>query len=67
MRYNIQPKLVLTCDVPGCGSIFSCASLVSITIGILTSAKGLKICTTAVEIKKYKSIIKKKRKNNTIQ
>ena len=62
MRYNIQPKLVLTCDVTGCGFIFSCSSLVGIPIGILTSAKGLKICTTVVESKKYRSIIKKKEK-----
>ena len=64
MRYHIQPKLVLTCDVTGCGPTFSCTSLVAIRIGISISAKGLKICAMAAGSKKYKSIIKKKIKNN---
>ena len=37
-------------------------SLVGIAIGIVSSAVGLKICVTIAEIKKYNSIIKKKKK-----
>ena len=37
------------------------ASLVGIPIGIASSGIGLKICATALGIKKYKSIIKKKK------
>ena len=41
---------------------FCFASLICICIGITSSAKGLKICAIAAGIKKYKPIIKKKRK-----
>ena len=40
------------------------ASLLGIPIGIKSSAVGLKICTLAAWIKKYKSIIKNKKKNH---
>ena len=36
--------------------------LFEIAIGIASSTKGLKICVITTAIKKYKSIIKKKRK-----
>ena len=36
--------------------------LVGIPVGITSSAVGLNICVITVEIKKYKSIIKKKKK-----
>ena len=39
------------------------ASLVGILLDITSSAKGLKICVIIAGIKKYKSIIKKKKKN----
>ena len=45
---------------------FSFASLLGIPIGITSSAIGLKICTTAARIKKYKSIIKKNKKKHDI-
>ena len=45
---------------------FSFASLVGITIGIMSSAIGLKICVMTARIKKYKSIIKKKKKHDKI-
>ena len=35
-------------------------------LGITTSAKGLKVCLITAGIKKYKSIIKKKKKHNNI-
>ena len=38
------------------------ASLVGILVGITSSAIGLKICTITAGIKKYKSIINKKKK-----
>ena len=40
------------------------ASLVGIPIGIARSAVGLKICVITAGIKKYKSIIKKKKKKH---
>ena len=39
------------------------ASLVDIPIGIASSAIGLKICAITAGIKKYESIIKKKKKS----
>ena len=45
-------------------SITALASLVGILVGIASSAAGLKICVIAAGIKKYKSIIKKKKKDH---
>ena len=42
-------------------SISTFASLVDITIGIVSSTIGLKISVTAAGIKKYESIVKKKK------
>ena len=39
------------------------ASLAGTPVGILSSTVGLKICATTAIIKKYKSLIKKKRRN----
>ena len=47
-----------------CISISAIASLLSILIGIMSSAIGLKICAITAAIKKYKSIIKKKKKKH---
>ena len=38
--------------------------MVGIPLGIVTSTIGLKICAVPARIKKYKSIIKKKKKKN---
>ena len=38
--------------------------MLGICIGITSSSIGLKICTTTAGIKKYKSIIKKKKKKH---
>ena len=43
-------------------SISALASLVCVPGGITSSAVGLKICAIIVRIKKYKSVIKKKKK-----
>ena len=40
------------------------ASLFGIPVGITSSAVRLKICTTTAEFKKFKSIIKKKKKKH---
>ena len=50
--------------ITGCVSISAFASLVGIPIGITSSSIGLKICAITVGIKKYKSIIKKKKKKH---
>ena len=56
--------LILMSTVTGCVIISAFASLVRIPVGIISSAIGLKICIIIAGIKKYKSIIKKKKKNH---
>ena len=52
----------------GCVSISAFASLIGVAIGIVNSVVGLKIYAITVGIKKYKSIITKKKKIlNTIK
>ena len=51
--------LILASAITGCISIFTFAYLLGISIGITSSAKGLKSCELDAGIKKYKSIIKK--------
>ena len=53
------PFLVST--VTGCVSISAFASPVTISVGITSSAVGINICAINAGIKKYKSIIKKKK------
>ena len=60
----IEHVLILTSTITGCISISAFASLLGIPIGITSSAIGLKICAITAGIKKYKSIIKKKRKKH---
>ena len=55
--------LILISTVTGYFSISAFASLGGIPIGIMSSAIGLKICVITAGIKKYQSIIKKKRRN----
>ena len=59
----IEQLHILISTVTGCVSICEFASLVAIPIGIRSSAIGLKICSVTAGIKKYKSKIKKKKKN----
>ena len=56
--------LILASTVTGCISISAFVSLLGILIGITSSAIGFKICEIAAAIKKYKSIIKKKKKKH---
>ena len=58
--------ILLVNDIPGCVSISAFTSLIPLPLGITSSAVGLKICAITGGIKKYKSIIKKKKKNDTI-
>ena len=62
----IAHLLIVISTITGCVSISDFASLVGIPIGITSSAIGLKICAITAGIKKYKSIIKKKKKHDKI-
>ena len=56
--------LVSVSAVSDCVSISAFTSLVGVFVGIANFAVGLKICVITAGIKKYKSIIKNKRKKN---
>ena len=60
----IEHFLILGYTITGCISISAFASLVGIPIAITSSAIGLKICGITAAIKKYKSIINKKKKKH---
>ena len=60
----IEHLLILVSTVTECVSISAFATLVGIPVGITSSAVGLKICVINAGIKKYKSIIKKKKKKH---
>ena len=60
----IEHLLILAFVVIGCVSISAFASLAGIPIGITSSAVELKICAITAGIKKYKPIIKKKKKKH---
>ena len=60
----IEHFLILGSTIAGCVSISAFASLVGIPIGITSSAIGLNICAVTAAIKKYKSMIKKKKKKH---
>ena len=58
----VEHLLILASTVTGCISISVFASLVAVLVGITNSAVGIKICAITAGIKKYKSILKKKKK-----
>ena len=60
----IEHILILALTITGCTPISAFASLLGVPIGITSSAIGLKICAITAGIKKYKSIIKKKKKKH---
>ena len=60
----IDHSLIVISTITGCVSIFDFASLVGVPIGLTSSATGLKICAITAGIKKYKSMIKKKKKKH---
>ena len=60
----VENLLILSSRITGCVSISAFASLVDIKVGITSSSVGINICAIIVGIKKYKSIIKKKKKKH---
>ena len=60
----IERPLIVASVITGCISTSAFASLLGIPIEIASSAIGLKICAITARIKKYKSIIKKKKKEH---
>ena len=56
--------LILTSTVTACISISAFTFLLDIPVGIMSSAIGLTICAIAAGIKKWKSIINRKRKKH---
>ena len=62
----IEYFLYLAFPINGCVSNSCFAPLVGIPIEITSSGTGLKICSIVAGIKKYKSIIMKKKKKHDI-
>ena len=62
----VEQLLILASTVTGCLSLSTFPSLVAVYVGITSSVKGIKTCAVNAEIKKYKSTIKKKNKNNRL-
>ena len=56
--------LILASTITGCASISAFAALIGIPIGLTSSAIGLNICVITAGIKKYRAIIKKKKKKH---
>ena len=63
MNY-VEHLLILISTLTECVSISAFAFLVGVFIGITSSALVLKICVITVGIKKYQSIINKKKKKH---
>ena len=63
---SIELFLILASIITGCVSISAFASLIRILIGVTSFAFGLKISAITAGIKKYKSIIKNKKKLDKI-
>ena len=63
---DVKHWFILASIITGCVSISTFTSLLVIPVGILSSAKGLKICLMAAGIKKYESTIKKNKKYDEI-
>ena len=57
----IKAFLILSSTITGCISISAFSYFLGIPIEIMSSATGLKICAIDAGIKKYESIVKKKR------
>ena len=61
---SIERFLILASTINGCISISAFTFFLGFPVGITSSAIGLKICAIAAGTKKYKSIIKKKKKKH---
>lgn len=62
----IEHSIIFVSAITGHVSISAFASVIGIPIGIKSTVVGLKTCAVTAGIKKYDSIITKKRKNNDI-
>ena len=60
----IEHFLILASAITECISISAFASILGIPTGITSSALGLKICAITAGIKKYKPIMKRKKKKH---
>ena len=60
----IEYLIILAYVITGCVSISVFSSLVCISIRTMGSVLGLKTCAITARIRKYKSIIKKKKKKH---
>ena len=60
----VEHLLILVSTVTGCVSISAFTSLVVAPVGITSSAVGMKMYAITAGIKKYKSIIKKKKQKH---
>ena len=63
---HMEHFLILGSPITGFISTSAFASLLGIPIGVTSSAIRLKICAIAAGIKKYKSMIKKKKHNKIV-
>ena len=64
--HYVEQLVILASTVTSCVSISTFALLACVPVGVTTSAVGIKICAITKGIKKYKSIIKKKKKHDKI-
>ena len=62
--YCVKNLNIFASKVTGCVYIPAFASLAGIPVGIVSSASTKQTCIVIAGIKKYKSIIKKKRKKH---
>ena len=62
----VEHLLILTSIITGCASISAFPSLVSVPVGITSSAIGIKVCAITAGIKKYKPMIKKKKHDKIV-
>ena len=62
----IEHSIIFVSAITGHVSISAFASVIGIPMGIKSTVVGLKTCAVTAGIRKYNSIIKKKRKNNEI-
>ena len=60
----IDDLLIVISTNTGYVSISAFASLIGVAIGLIRSADGVEICAITAEIKKYKSVFKKKKKKH---
>ena len=60
----VEHLVILTFVIASCVSISVFGSLLDVSIGITSSAGGLRICLVTAGIKRYKSTIKKKKKKH---